>query len=1184
MSERLLEADRRARRLAQVEFSRPVVLEAGAGTGKTTALVARLLSWSIGRGWEELAAKRDAAGEILAGGVLERVVAITFTDAAAAEMADRYQRELAHLATGAPLAHWLETSAFPADAEERARRARALLAAVDRLRVLTIHSFALRLIRAHALEGGLHPALAVDPEEIGLAEAIYETLAENLPPLYQREDPNLERLARAGLGPAELAEALTEISRKGLGAAAIAQDPWRESAIREAVAPAERAARSLAAALDGAELSRRAPASLALREELPAMIERIAAVPGSRAGLVALAADLSGILSDAARRKLEAWGKGRLADSDRSALADPAAVQESARALDRSLRFLATVDADLLDAARMTLAPLAADVESRMRRRGLATYSDLLRLAVDLLALPRVAADARRGISQLLVDEFQDTDELQCVLVSRLALEGPLDERPGLFLVGDPKQSIYGWRRARLGNYHDFVDRALAGAAAAPLVANFRSAAGVLAEVERVVAPLMTGSDEVTAPFAPLVAAGAEAGTPAEIQYWLAWGDGEGKARKLSVSAATAREATAIAADLRERIDAGRLVPRDAAILLRSGTHLERYLEALRQRDVPFAVEKDRSYFRRRETIDAAGLVRAALDPADLLALATLLRSPFVGVPDAALLPLWRAGLPAMMTTLTGPSEAASSALAAALEQASAAVPAGVSGLDRFADWPRAAGAALEALLERRAAFERESGDVWVDGLRRAFLPEAVAAARYQARYRLANLDRFFRELAARLEDGVPMHRLLADLRAAVQERPDTPESRPLDGADNAVRVMTLHSAKGLEFREVYLAGLHHEVGGRQRAPSFAAERVDERWEYRLFGAPTPGLAPAADLEERIRAAEQVRLLYVGMTRAVRRLVLSGALPFAREAADPSRARSLAQLFAGRLPESGLAAEVAAAPGAGWRDGEGVVWRLLPPPHEVEPSGRTADGSTPDDTAEALARCVDLRAAAFARRARPRISRVTELAEWTAEPVRADDGPPDAPPVDEKARNWALARGAALHRALELAPLAGAEPERWRAAATATLERELTAIDERERRRFAADLDRLLASRLFGRLAELEPKIVARELPLLLATCDPDPPLDAVTGAIDLVYLDPATGEPVIADFKSDAVAADEVAALVARYTPQLDLYARAVVAALGLESPPRRELWLLALDRIEPLDSALPPGAPVRI
>lgn len=1184
MTERLLADDRAARRLAQVELFRPVALEAGAGTGKTTALVARLLAWTMGRGWDEQAATREGAtGEAIAGGVLERVVAITFTEAAAAEMADRYQRELARFAGGEPLASWLEPGAFPVAPEERTRRSRALLAAVDRLRVQTIHSFAFALIRAHALEGGLHPALAVDPDESGLDEAIFETLAQGLPERYRAADPGLEALARAGFGPAELAEALTEISRKGLGAAALATDPWTREGVDAALRPASAAAGALAAQLEGVALSKRASASLALQSELPDLSERLAATPRTRAGLVALVSELGALLCESARRKLESWGKGKLADSDRSAVADAEGLSRSARALDRALAHLRAIDADFLDAARRTLAPLAEEVERRMRVRGLATYSDLLRLAVDLLARPGVASEARRGIRQLLVDEFQDTDELQCELVARLALEGPQDERPGLFLVGDPKQSIYGWRRARLGTYRAFVERALAGERAAPLVANFRSAAGVLAEVERVLAPLMERDDEVAARFAPLLAAGAEAGQPASIEYWTAWGEGEGRERKLAVAAATAREASAIAEDLRTRIDAGQLAPRDAAILLRSGTHLERYLEALRQRDVPFAVEKDRSYFRRRETIDAAALVRAALDPADLLALATLLRSPCVGVPDAALLPIWKAGVPELMATATGPSPELAGRLAGALERAAAAQPGDAPGLEPFAAWPLSVRRALEALLDRRAAFHVESADLWSDGLRRAFLPEAIAAARYQARYRLANLDRFFRELVQRLEEGVPIHRLLADLRSSVQERPDMPESRPLEGADNAVRVMTLHSAKGLEFREVYLAGLHHEVGGRQGAPSFAAERVGDSWEYRLFGVPTPGLAPAADLENRIRAAEQVRLLYVGMTRAVRRLVLSGALPFAPDTPDPERARALAQLLAARLPDADLATRLAAST-EGWRDEAGALWRRLPTPGEVEPRESQAMESRPAAPSLLLADCAARRQEALARSDRPRAARVTEVALWAAEPMELEDEPPAPLSADAAAaRDWALARGAALHRALELAPLAAAAPDRWRSAALATLERELDGADAAQRERFAADLDRLAASRLFARLAELDSRVIARETPVLLAAGSASLALDAVTGAIDLVYLDPETGEPVVADFKSDAVDEAGVGALSARYAPQLALYARAVADALGLPGPPRCELWLLALDQVVAVDDgrARAHGAP---
>jgi ATP-dependent exoDNAse (exonuclease V) beta subunit len=1181
MTDEALDRDRAARRFAQLELERPVVLEAGAGTGKTTALVARLIAWTVGRGWEESAAERaDADDEQVAGAALDRVVAITFTEAAAAEMAKRYQSQLAELADGREPPAWVVAEALPADAAERARRGRALLAAIDRLRVQTIHSFAFALLRAHALEGGLHPALAVDADESGLEAAIYETLAELLPPLYRAGDPALHRLARAGVGPEELRHALHRLAGLGVGAAAFATDPWRASALEAAIGAAQEAAQQLERMVAPARgaLVRAGKNTAAVVEALPALRAALVAAARSRAGLVALREELARLWTEDARTKVRQWAKGEVGVRETAALAGAAAeLSPFARRLRRALEHIESIDPQRLDDALAALAPLAAEVERRMRARGLATYADLLRLAVDLLQRPAVAAAVRRGIRQLLVDEFQDTDELQCELVARIALEGPPAERPGLFLVGDPKQSIYGWRRARLSTYRAFVAAAIGERRAEALVANFRSAAGVLEEVARIVSPVMGEESDVAAAFVPLAAAGPAAGERASIEFWAAR---PGPGERLTAAEATRREAAAIAAELAKRIRDEALAPRDVAILLRATTHLDLFLDALRERGVPFAVEKDRSYYRRRETLDAAALVRAALDPSDLLALVAVLRAPFVGVPDAALLPLWVEGLPGLFGQLTAPSGEALAAIDALVARAAARAPRDVPGLERLAAWPAAAAAAVGALIERRAAFAAESADIWVDRLRRAFLPDLTAAARWQARYRLANLDRFFRELIERLDQGEPPHRLLADLRAAARERPDEPESRPLEGAGDAVRVMTLHSAKGLEFPEVFLAGLHHEPGTRGGRPTIAAERLGGAWELRLFGVPTPGLASAADLEERIRAAEQVRLLYVGTTRAVRRLTLSGALPLVRSRPDLLRARSLAALLGARIPEGlDLSAE-----GASWRDEHGAVWRALPPATEVE-APRVARRGAPalPDLDAALAASADARAAAAARQAVPRIARVTELATLELEPATRDEevdvaAPPAAPAAQEvdRARAFALARGSALHRALELAPLAASDPGRWRAAALATLELELGGAGEEERLRIDRDLDTLRGSQLFARLVELETRILARELPLVASAAAVEGALEGLTGAADLLYRD-ARGEPVLADFKSDTVTEAEAGVLAARYAPQLALYARAIADALGLPAPPRRELWLLALDRIVPLDE---PGA----
>lgn len=1161
-------ADRAARRTAQLVFDRPVVLEAGAGTGKTTALVGRLLAWALGVGWEETAlARAGADDETIAGALLDGVVAITFTEAAAAEMASRAQRELARLADLGDPPAWLEAEAVPADPASRARRARALLASIDRLRVQTIHSFAFALLRGHGLEAGLHPDLAVDSDGSGLREIVIEVLAEQLPPRYRAADPALLRLAREGLGPEALRALLVELNQAGVGAEALARDPWTPGAIGAAFDALSVPVRDIAGRLAGARFPK-AKNSQALADELPGLLARLDEAPRTRAGLEATRVELDRLLSPGARTRIAEWGRGKLNQGELDHLADPAGAARSARSLRTALELFQSIDPDRLDAARAALAPLAAEVDRRMRARGLATFADLLRLAVEVVSLPRVAREIRRGIRQLLIDELQDTDELQCELVERLALDGPRDERPGLFLVGDPKQSIYGWRRARLANYFGFVDRALAGERPARLSLNFRSAAGVLEEVRRAVEPVMAAESDVAAPFAALHATGDRIEAPGEIEFWVSW-DAE-SAKPLASGESARREAAAIAADLARRIARGALEPRDAAILLRGSSQFERLLDALRERGVPYAVEKDRSYFRRRETIDAAALVRAVLDPADRPALVAWLRSPWIGVPDAALEPLLRERLPERLAVLGGEDPAALAEAEAAIARAAATTPDADPGLAPLAGWPTALSVAVRALAERRAAFAREDADAWTDGLRRAFLPDLTAAARFQGRYRLANLDRFFRELAERLAGAEPLERLLADLRAAARERPDEPESRPLEGAGNAVRVMTIHSAKGLEFEEVYLASVHHEPRGAGPAPAVEAERVDRRWELRLFGTATPGFAPAADLAARIRAAEQVRLLYVALTRARRRLVVSGALPGAPGEADPERARSLAHLLAPRLPRTDLAAILATAGDAGWIDPHGVRWKLLTPAAPAEsvaaPEPHPQAMPPAADPDAALARVVAERARARHRAARARLARVTELAELEAETADLDEA--SRPLAVDRTRAVALARGSALHRALERVALAASDPAGWRARVRAGFELELGAAGATELAALDRDLDRLATSGLFARLGELESRIVARELPVVLAAADDAAgPLDAITGAVDLVYRDP-DDRLVVADFKSDALDERGDADAIRRYGPQLRAYGRALAAALGLDLAPRLELWLLALDR----------------
>ncbi len=380
--------------------------------------------------------------------------------------------------------------------------------------------------------------------------------------------------------------------------------------------------------------------------------------------------------------------------------------------------------------ARLALAPLLAGVERELTRRGVATFDSLLRGARRLLAAhPEIRARLRRAIDQLLVDEFQDTDATQCEVLRWIALDGPAEERPGLFLVGDPKQSIYGWRSADLRAYGGFVARVVAaGGEVLPLVENFRSVPAILDEVTRVVAPVMGERPGVQPAFAPLVACAGRRADPgftgggrAPVEHWVSWlpeavagaagppGPPGPKpprppARALDTAAL---EAAAIAADLLDLHERRQVPWRDAAILLRSTGDLDAYLDALRRAGIPFAVGRDKQYFRRREVIDAAALVRAVLDPGDHLALITALRSPAIGVPDAALLPLWRHQLPRLLTDLHEPDRESLEDIRQAVKAAAAELPEGVPGLDRVAGWELSLLAAVEQLAVLRESFAR---------------------------------------------------------------------------------------------------------------------------------------------------------------------------------------------------------------------------------------------------------------------------------------------------------------------------------------------------------------------------------------------------------------------------------------------------------------------------------------------
>jgi ATP-dependent helicase/nuclease subunit A len=1186
------------------------VLAAGAGTGKTTVLVTRIAAWCLGPGWERAArgdtgALPEAAGVRVAGGV----VAITFTDAAAAEMATRLAAALRAIEVDA-LPAWLPIDALPADPALRRERARAVRGALDHLRVQTIHAFCRRLLVGHPIDAGIHPRLEVDAEGELREEVVRDVLEERLPGLWAEPSAPALRLAELGGGPAELERSLLALLDEGLSAADLGADPFEQGRLAELHARTCAALDALLAA--GAGLFELPGASKS--SQIGEALASLRAEAGGRvwsgvAGLDAFAACCRTSWDDdpSLAKRLREWGAGRLNRREERAARDPEAIAAAARELEPLLAHLCRLEPERLDLARRVLAPLLEEVEERLRVRGVASFAELLRGASELLARrPEVAAFERARIDQLLVDEFQDTDRMQCDLLRALALAGEPARRPGIFLVGDPKQSIYGWRSADLAAYEAFVaDVVAAGGEVAQLYLNHRSVPAVLDEVERIVRPVMVREPALQPAFEPLLAAsdGPPPALPqglAPIEYWIPQAfDAEAgaPARRTLTAAAAEIEAQALARELRALRDADAIAWRDVGVLFRSRGDLDRYLEALRDAGIPYAVEKDRSYYQRREVIDAASLVRAIADPNDHLALLAALRSPLAGVPDAALLPLWAERFPERAGRLVHPCAAELAELRGLLVRVASGIPADVPGIARVAGWHEAAAALLAAIALLRSSLREDPADVFVERLRALTLVEVTEGARHLGPWRVANLERFFRELAESLADDGGVRALLRALRRAVADAQRREESRPREAADDAVRVMTIHGAKGLDFRFVYLMQLHKGAGGDEALrvePGRA--RPGGPLEYRLLGTPTPGYDRVERDRERVAEAERVRTLYVATTRAKQRLVLAGLWP---GQGSNGRSSLSALLARGRgvsqAPGERMLGLVAA--GAGDRiDADGARWvfpALASPRPEQTRAARSGapERASPERVSEESRALAEERRRAVARAARPLVATASgALAEDAFDEAAERRSGEPWPRRRERAEadgEAAVARavGVAIHGILEEIDLA-ADPAAELARLRGRLAERVRATAEPELREAAAAraqalLERVAGGRLLARLRELGANVLWRELPVLVpgdagAAGGEGGAIGCTTGVVDLVYRDPETGELVVADYKTDRVR--DAAALVeavARYAAQGAVYQRALREGLGLERPPRFELWFLDADRIVPAQAS---------
>ncbi len=1109
---RLSLSDDAARREAVAVRDRSLLVEAGAGSGKTAVLAGRIAM-------------------LLAAGVAPRsIAAVTFTEFAASELLIRVRAFVSALAAGDIPVELRSALPDGLSEEQRGNLARAD-AALDEMTCSTIHGFCQRLITPYPVEADIDPGASVmdrDQAELAFAEIVDNWLREEL----AGEEGGLlaELVLHDPDATIALIRTVLEHLRRHRELA-----PYELQDLDRLAAGFREAVDGFATFLDEAEAKEPETVAIAGRfQELAG--EVAAALPADTpAALVALLVmtphpDLcTGSGAFRAYRKKGMWVAAArpagLAKADAELLND-AASAHYANCCGVWTVFQQAVATHVLADLVPLVEPVMDLFREHKRAAALLDFDDLIFSARDLL---RDHDEVRRALAArfryVLVDEFQDTDPLQTEIFWRLCGEPPEDGdvgdwtafalRPGaLFLVGDPKQAIYRFRGADIAAYVRAREafRAHAADAVLSIATNFRSLAPIM---EYVNARFETALSEENGqpgfqaldPFRP-----PRDGGPSVAALDVKVADEEGNA-----NAQRQRDGEAEAvAELCARLIGSEPVPDpenggqrpcragDIALLAPTGSDLWRYEEALEERGIPVATQAGKGLYRRQEIQDLIAITRVLADRRDTLALGALLRGPLVGLTEEELLDLvW------------------------ALPRSDDA-PDDLPRLDMSVAPDAIANPLARDIVEKLQALQRGANATTPHGL----LSQAVDVLRVrpillrrhrgQAERALANVDLYLGFSRAYAVRGL---RAFAEtMTAAWSDEARAVEGRP-DAQEEAVALYTMHAAKGLEWPIVVPINTMTRV---MAADSAVTDRATGRFHCRVFGVEPTGYEAARNDERAELDRERVRLWYVAATRARELLVLP------RLDVDAARTAwlSVVDLDLPGLPALNLD-RLPAEVGAG------------------EPVTEN------EQTREVFA----AEAAAIAERTRSIVWRTPSRDEGAAHPVPREETPTilitdgDGAPVDGAAPaaiQGGRERGLILHKLIEevltdettenLPDLCARAEDLIRALDRPVVDEPAEGLSPAE---LASSVVRALS---LSEIAGLRHRLVP-ELPVFRSTMT-DAQEEATAGIVDAIAFDADGAPQVVIDWKSDV---DPSAETLEHYRAQVRAYLDTTGAERGL-------------------------------
>ena len=1113
---------------------RNLVLAASAGTGKTHALVGVVVHLLLGA--------RD-------GGAVDpaRIVATTFSRKAAAEIRARVAIEVERLALDpAASVYAAGIREFVSRDAEIAKRARKALAKLPQARFGTLHSFATGIVQRYAVEIGLGPGFELATEADARARA-EDALARALERRLETQPDQLRGLAEAAGGVdrliASMRRVLGQLEEDGRAAGELAIDAndvvalekQMQALIEHARAisdhpKAEAAARELGSAWDSGDGAR--------IEEAAAGLTALSAAGKKTPALesfFAFRAELSGTTNpERGRRLARAWRARHLFGEAAVLVRDIVAEAET-------------------------------DIEEVGRARAMLGFGEVLRAARSLLRdRPDVRTEINGGIDALLVDEFQDTSRVQRDLLQLLwttdesvsGIVPPISAMrgAGLLVVGDRKQSIYGFRGADVGVFAELAVGLAGGLAREALgipvgvtwepkepLADFhalrhnrRSVPSILAFANAFsarrfqvgepppelfeIAYVPETEDLLVPPEKS-----AELGSPRTT--WLRVGAKGPSSTRLEEALVIAKKVAALASSGTKY--------REMAVLATTNGMLDAVAFALAQAELPYVVA-GKSFFRAREISDLSAMLSLVLEPTDRLAMLEVLRGPWAGIHDETLLGLVEQGR------------------GLGLEERDGAL---VHPEDR---------AAVSAIAELVSSLHRCAGRLGAGAILREALVatsfEDVLLAMPRGQQRVANVQKLL-AMADRQPDARAFARWLSE--AKEQELAES-EAATFSEKDDAVRLLTIHASKGLDFPIVFVpeigAGAPRTDKGVARVTLGAGDganvlsvRVSD--ETGLVLEP-PAYARGYATARRRDRAERQRLAYVAMTRAADAMYLVGGRTTDRVLDPAASSLAVVEQIAADMPEI-LTIEDAPVPAMERRapveieaaDVAAVVERAVPA-WKVLPIAPTALAD--------FDHC-------------PRRFELIHLL-GLPEHVRRKGGARAAGTLD------AQTQGTIAHAILEqlpaeafLSPASAALPE----LVTRALEGAGVAPDRTEHAAIAGRVARFLGSSYASRFGP-ESAGVAREVAFVLPIVDAEGRAVTLRGSMDLVVTWP-DGTVDVVDYKSARGGETD------GYAFQLDVYALAAHAMYPDAARVRAGLSFLGAGDGEPVWRELPSADAVR-